>query len=139
MTARPRIAVHKFSSCDGCQLAFLNAGEDLLTLDGLVDIVHFAEAGPVDETAQVDIAFVEGSISTQADAERIRRVRERAGFLVTLGAAPRPADCRRCATWPTAPGGWPVSTPPPGMSTVSIPPRRSANTCASISSSGAAR
>ncbi len=86
MTARPRIAVHKFSSCDGCQLAFLNAGEDLLTLDGLVDIVHFAEAGPVDETAQVDIAFVEGSISTQADAERIRRVRERAGFLVTLGA-----------------------------------------------------
>ncbi len=86
MTARPRIAVHKFSSCDGCQLAFLNAGEDLLTLDRLVDMVHFAEAGPVDEAAQVDIAFVEGSISTQADAERIRRVRERSGFLVTLGA-----------------------------------------------------
>ena len=29
---RPRIAVHKFASCDGCQLAFLNAGEALLTL-----------------------------------------------------------------------------------------------------------
>ena len=27
---KPSVAVHKFSSCDGCQLAFLNAGEDLL-------------------------------------------------------------------------------------------------------------
>ncbi|NTV88192.1 MAG: sulfhydrogenase subunit delta, partial [Burkholderiaceae bacterium] len=27
---KPRVAVHKFSSCDGCQLAFLNLGEDLL-------------------------------------------------------------------------------------------------------------
>ena len=86
MNPKPRIAVHKFSSCDGCQLAFLNAGEDLLALDRLVDIVHFAEAGPLDEEAPVDIAFVEGSISTAADAERIRRVRERSGYLVTLGA-----------------------------------------------------
>ena len=30
MSARPRVAVHKFSSCDGCQLAFLNLGEALL-------------------------------------------------------------------------------------------------------------
>ncbi|MCW8841289.1 MAG: sulfhydrogenase subunit delta, partial [Gammaproteobacteria bacterium] len=35
---KPKIAVHKFSSCDGCQLAFLNAGEDLITLSTLVDI-----------------------------------------------------------------------------------------------------
>ena len=49
---KPRIAVHKFSSCDGCQLAFLNLGEDLLVLNELVDIVHFAEAGMLDETAR---------------------------------------------------------------------------------------
>jgi sulfhydrogenase subunit delta len=45
MTMKPRVAVHKFSSCDGCQLAFLNLGEALLTLDSLVELVHFAEAG----------------------------------------------------------------------------------------------
>ncbi|MDH3947813.1 MAG: sulfhydrogenase subunit delta, partial [Gammaproteobacteria bacterium] len=61
---KPRIAVHKFSSCDGCQLAFLNMGEDLLALNELVEIVHFAEAGMLDATATVDIAFIEGSIST---------------------------------------------------------------------------
>ena len=38
---KPKVAVHKFSSCDGCQLAFLNAGPDLLALTELVDIKHF--------------------------------------------------------------------------------------------------
>jgi coenzyme F420-reducing hydrogenase gamma subunit len=84
--AKPRIAVHKFSSCDGCQLAFLNAGEDLLTLATLVDIRHFLEAGMADEEVEVDIAFVEGSISTPEEVERIRKVRANSRFLVTLGA-----------------------------------------------------
>lgn len=83
---KPSIAVHKFSSCDGCQLAFLNAGEDLLTLSGLVDIQHFLEAGFADHDAAVDIAFVEGSISTEEERKRIRQVRARSGFVVTLGA-----------------------------------------------------
>ncbi len=83
---RPRIAVHKFSSCDGCQLAFLNAGEDLLELAHLVDIRHFLEAGIADEYARVDIAFVEGSISTSEELTRIQRVRANSRFVVTLGA-----------------------------------------------------
>lgn len=85
-STKPRIAVHKFSSCDGCQLAFLNAGEALLQLAELVDIVHFAEAGPVQPDARVDIAFVEGSISTPEERERIATVRANSRFLVTLGA-----------------------------------------------------
>jgi len=80
------IAVHKFASCDGCQLAFLNAGEQLLTLAKLVDIVHFPEAGPLDAESQVDIAFVEGSITTPADRERIKRIRDSCQFLITIGA-----------------------------------------------------
>ena len=83
---RPRVAVHKFSSCDGCQLALLNAGEALLQIASLVDIVHFAEAGPVDPDAQVDVAFVEGSVSTAEEAERIRKVRANSRYLVSIGA-----------------------------------------------------
>ncbi len=83
---KPRIGVHKFTSCDGCQLAFLNLGEDLLTLAGLVDVVHFAEAGAINPDAPVDIAFVEGSVSTPDEAKRIRQVRANSGFLVTIGA-----------------------------------------------------
>lgn len=83
---KPKVAVHKFSSCDGCQLAFLNAGEKLIQLAQLVDIVHFAEAGYLDENAEVDIAFVEGSITTEHEEERIKRVREHSRFLITFGA-----------------------------------------------------
>jgi coenzyme F420-reducing hydrogenase gamma subunit len=80
------VAVHKFASCDGCQLAFLNLGEPLLAVAELVEIVHFAEAGPMDPEANVDVAFVEGSICTAADVERIHRIRERSDYLVTIGA-----------------------------------------------------
>jgi coenzyme F420-reducing hydrogenase gamma subunit len=83
---KPKIAVHKFASCDGCQLAFLNAGEDLLTLAGMVDFIHFAEAGPVDEETEVDIAFVEGSVTTPADCDRIQRIRNNCRYLITIGA-----------------------------------------------------
>ena len=84
--ARPRVAVHKFSSCDGCQLAFLNLGEDLLTLAGRVDLLHFAEAGPLDPDTAVDVAFVEGSVSTPEDIERIRHIRAHSRLLIAIGA-----------------------------------------------------
>lgn len=86
MTDKKRVAVHKFASCDGCQLAFLNLGEDFLALAEMVDVVHFVEAGPVSPDASVDIAFIEGSISTPEDAERIVRIRANSRYLVTVGA-----------------------------------------------------
>ena len=83
---RARVSVHKFSSCDGCQLAFLNAGEALLDLARLVEFRHFAEAGFLDEEAEVDIAFVEGSVSASGDIERIRMIRAKSRYLVSIGA-----------------------------------------------------
>ncbi len=83
---KPKLAVHKFSSCDGCQLALLNLGEPLLQLPALVDIVHFAEAGPCDTQAKADIALVEGSVSTPEDAQRILQVRENSELLICIGA-----------------------------------------------------
>jgi coenzyme F420-reducing hydrogenase gamma subunit len=85
-TNKPRVAVHKFSSCDGCQLAFLNLGESLLELAERVELVHFAEAGPLDPDAEVDVAFVEGSVSTPDDLERIRHIRARSRVLIPIGA-----------------------------------------------------
>ena len=83
---KPRLSVHKFSSCDGCQLSLLNLGEDLLRVADLVSIVHFAEAGPADEDAPVDIAIVEGSVSTPAELERIQRIRDNSTVVVAVGA-----------------------------------------------------
>jgi coenzyme F420-reducing hydrogenase gamma subunit len=86
LPTKPRIAIHKFASCDGCQLAFINLGPVLLTLAERVEIVHFAEAGPVEPEAPVDIAFIEGSISTAHDIERIKQIRAGCSLLVSIGA-----------------------------------------------------
>lgn len=83
---KPRVAVHKFSSCDGCQLAFLNAGQALLELAQQVEFVHFAEAGAVNPQAEADIAFIEGSVTTPHEVERIQGIRARTQYLVTIGA-----------------------------------------------------
>lgn len=83
---KPKVAVHKFSSCDGCQLAFINDAVALLELNKLVDIVHFAEAGYVDEHAMVDIAFIEGSINTKHDINRIKTIRDNSKYLIAIGA-----------------------------------------------------
>lgn len=84
---KPKIGVYKFTSDDGCQLAaFLHSGEALLTLTELVDVVHFAEAGVVDIDAKVDIAFIEGSISTPIELESIQKVRANSQYLITIGA-----------------------------------------------------
>ena len=87
MAGKPKVAVHKFASCSGCQLAFVNMGEDLIELATLVDLVHMAEVGSIAaEDEQVDIAFVEGSITTPHDVERLEKIRANSKYLITIGA-----------------------------------------------------
>jgi sulfhydrogenase subunit delta len=83
---RPRLAVWKFASCDGCQLSLLDCEEDLLAVCGAVELAHFAEASSARVRGPYDLSLVEGSITTAADAQRIRNVRRRSRWLVTIGA-----------------------------------------------------
>jgi sulfhydrogenase subunit delta len=83
---KPRIAVFKFASCDGCQLQFLNAADELLKLTDLAEIAYFLEARSRAREGPYDIAFVEGSITTADDARRIIMVREQSRYLITIGA-----------------------------------------------------
>jgi coenzyme F420-reducing hydrogenase gamma subunit len=84
--SRPTLAVWKFASCDGCQLSLLDCEDELLTLAGRVRIAHFLEASSAVEPGPYDLSLVEGSITTAADAERIREVRRVSRRLVTIGA-----------------------------------------------------
>jgi sulfhydrogenase subunit delta len=84
--APPTLAVWKFASCDGCQLTLLDCEDELLILAGRVRIAHFLEASSQVLPGPYDLSLVEGSITTPADAARIRRVREESRFLVTIGA-----------------------------------------------------
>jgi coenzyme F420-reducing hydrogenase gamma subunit len=85
-TQRPKLAVWKFASCDGCQLSLLDCEDELLAVAGAVDIAYFVEASSASEEGPYDLSLVEGSITTAHDAERIRRVRRASKYLVTIGA-----------------------------------------------------
>jgi coenzyme F420-reducing hydrogenase gamma subunit len=83
---RPTLAVWKLASCDGCQLTLLDCEDELLQLAGAVDIAWFLEAGPARVADHYDLSLVEGSVTTQADAERLRHIRSISTRLVTIGA-----------------------------------------------------
>ncbi len=85
-TRKPRLAVWKFASCDGCQLSILDCEDELMTLAGAVHIANFAEASRAMEKGPYDLSLVEGSITTPHDAERIHAVRRASKVLVTIGA-----------------------------------------------------
>ena len=82
---KPRLAVWKFASCDGCQLSLLDCEDELLALADRIEIAYFLEASRSLVEGPYDLSLVEGSITTAADAERIREVRRMSLNLVTIG------------------------------------------------------
>lgn len=83
---RPRVAVFKMASCDGCQLQLLDAEEALLDLAGQLDIANFAEATSHVEGGPYDVTLVEGSVSTEEQIEQVKEIRAATTFLMTIGA-----------------------------------------------------
>ncbi len=82
---KPRLAVWKFASCDGCQLTLLDCEDELLELADTLQIAYFPEAGPM-AGGRYDISLIEGSISAPEDRQRIAEIRRRSTLLVALGA-----------------------------------------------------
>lgn len=82
---KPKLAVYKFSSCDGCQLSILNMEDELLDLASAVDIAYFLEATRNVKSGPYDIGIVEGSITTPHEMDRIKEVRADCKFLIALG------------------------------------------------------
>lgn len=98
-TTRPRLAVFKFASCDGCQLSLLDAEDQLLALAETVEIAYFLEASSRIQPGPYDVSLVEGSITTADDAERIREVRRQSKFLMTIGACATSGGIQALRNW----------------------------------------
>jgi len=97
--SKPKIAVFKFASCDGCQLSLLDAEDELLGVAGAVDIVYFPEASRTMLKGPYDVGLVEGSITTHHDAERIQQVRRQCRMLVTIGACATAGGIQALRNW----------------------------------------
>ena len=86
VATRPKLAVWKFSSCDGCQLSLLDCEDELLAIAEGIEIAYFPEATSGEIEGPYDLSLVEGSVTTAHDVERIHDVREQSGLVVTIGA-----------------------------------------------------
>jgi coenzyme F420-reducing hydrogenase gamma subunit len=83
---KPKLAVWKFASCDGCQLSLLDCEDELLLVANEIEIANFPEATRAVVKGPYDLSLVEGSITTPHDAERILKIRRQSKYLVTIGA-----------------------------------------------------
>jgi coenzyme F420-reducing hydrogenase gamma subunit len=81
------LAFVRYTSCSGCQLMLANCEEQLVAIAALTDWHGFdmISSRPGDGVP-VEVALVEGSISTPSELESLLALRERARYLVAVGA-----------------------------------------------------
>ena len=96
---RPRVAVAKFASCDGCQLTILDLEEQLLEIVTRFDIVEFPEATSRHSPGPYDVVFVEGSVSAPEHLDQIKALRKQARLLVTIGACATAGGIQALRNW----------------------------------------
>ena len=97
--AKPKLAVFKFTSCDGCQLSLLDAEEALLEVADAVEIAYFVEARDRRLPGPYDVTLVEGSISTPEHVEQIKEIREQSKFLIAIGACATAGGIQALRNW----------------------------------------
>ena len=96
---RPRLAVFKFASCDGCQLTLLDCEDELLAIADAVEIAYFVEARSQMLDGPYEVTLVEGSITTDEEIQRIKEVRRKSQLLVSIGACATAGGIQALRNW----------------------------------------
>ena len=96
---KPRLAVIKMSSCDGCQLSLLDAEDKLLELLGEIELAFFPEASRKMLKGPYDITLIEGSITTPANVEEVRQIRKESKYLISIGACATAGGIQALRNW----------------------------------------
>jgi NAD-reducing hydrogenase small subunit len=91
---KKKIATVWLDGCSGCHMSFLDMDERLLTIAGAADLVYSPLVDAKEFPEGVDVALVEGAVSSEDDLHKIKLVRERTKILVSLG------DCAVTANVP---------------------------------------
>ena len=96
---RPRLAVYKFASCDGCQLSLLDCEDELLAIAEAVEIAYFVEARRQMLDGPYDVTLVEGSVTTDEEIHKIKEARRKSQFLVSIGACAVAGGIQALRNW----------------------------------------
>ncbi|HKN22577.1 MAG TPA: hypothetical protein VJX73_14230 [Terracidiphilus sp.] len=91
---KKRLATVWLDGCSGCHMSFLDMDERLLALAARVDLVYSPLVDAKEFPENVDLALVEGAVSSEEDLHKIQIVRQRTTTLISLG------DCAVTANVP---------------------------------------
>lgn len=83
---KPTLATVSLGGCEGCHISLLDAGDGLLALLEVVDLVHSPFSGSAQIPAHVDVVMVEGAVTNDEDLRQLREARAAAGTLVAIGS-----------------------------------------------------
>lgn len=83
--AKPRVATTWLDGCSGCHMSLLDLDEKLLDVLGAVDLVCSPLMDVKEFPENVDVALVEGAVSSDEDLHKIQKIRARTKILVSLG------------------------------------------------------
>jgi sulfhydrogenase subunit delta len=83
--SKPKVGIYGFTGCAGDQLLILHTEDEILNLVNSIDLQSFtmASSNPIEE--ELDIAFIEGSITTEEERDHILDIRKRTKILVAIG------------------------------------------------------
>jgi NAD-reducing hydrogenase small subunit len=84
-TPRVSLATVWLDGCSGCHMSFLDMDERLLELAAVIDIVYSPLVDTKIFPEQVDLTLVEGSVSSEDDLAKIKKVREHTRLLISMG------------------------------------------------------
>ena len=90
-----RLATTWLDGCSGCHMSLLDIDERIIELVEKVDIVYSPIIDVHEFPENVDVALVEGAVSSDEDEEKARKIRERTKILISFG------DCAVTANVPS--------------------------------------
>ncbi len=82
---KARVATVWLDGCSGCHMSLLDMDERLILLEKKIELVYSPLVDAKQFPENVDVALVEGSISTEEDLHKIRLIRKNSKILVSLG------------------------------------------------------
>jgi NAD-reducing hydrogenase small subunit len=95
MTDKVTVATVWLDGCSGCHMSFLDMDERLIELASKIQVVYSPLVDLKDYPDMVDVALVEGAISSNEDEHKIRKIRAHSKILIALG------DCAVAANIPS--------------------------------------
>jgi sulfhydrogenase subunit delta len=80
-----KVGIYEFTGCAGCALLIVDCEMELLDIFNAVDIQSFLMANSANVDGELDVALVEGSITTEKEIDELKDIRKRSKIVVAFG------------------------------------------------------